>query len=182
VASAGLSPASAEGFEKGLKMDNDIALQGFEDTQRALLALLESLRRSLQLYTPHLDARLYNESSVLDAIRTQVIENPRTRFQLIIPPAESWRRACPHFLQLSQRLSSALELRTLAKGEPRERQEFSQSFLIADEHALLLLADPYRLVGSYAPQTSGKTKELLNFFQQIWEKSEPDPELRQLRI
>lgn len=159
-----------------------ISLNGPEDTQRALLDLVDGIQRSLHLYTPYVEPRLYNDNEVLDAIRAKIVERPRLRFQLLLPPAASWRRSCPRLLHLLERLSSAMELRTLGKNEPRERPEFAQEFMIADQTALLHLADPRRCLGSHDQAAFGKARELLNFFTEIWEKSQPDPELRRLRL
>jgi len=157
-------------------------VNGPADARRAAVTLISAVHRNLHLYTPYVDPRLYNDAEVVNAIRAQLIEHSRARFSLIFPPAEDWRRICPHFLQLTERLSSAMELRVLPKDEPRERPEFGQGFMIADHLRLLLLADPRRLIGNYEQDSSGKSKELLNFFLEIWEKSQPDPELRQLRL
>jgi hypothetical protein len=157
-------------------------LNGLEDTQCTIILLIKAIHRNLRFYSPNLDPRLFDDGEVLEAIRAKVIERPRTRFYLILPPAGDWRRACPHLLQLIERLSSALEARTLPPEEPRERPEFGQSFFIADDAKLVFLADPRRFIGSYEPYSSAKSKELLNFFQEIWEKSQPDLELRRLRL
>lgn len=163
-------------------MNQATPLDGAEDVRRAAVALIGSVRRHLHLYTPHIDPRLFEDVEVIDAIRSQIVQQPRTRFYFILPPAAEWRRDCPGLLRLSERLSSALELRTLAKDEPRERPEFGQAFFIADQAALLLLTDPRRLVGSHDQQGAAKTRELINFFMEIWEKSQPDPELRRLGL
>ena len=159
-----------------------ILLNSLEEVHGAMLALLAATQRSLHLYTPHLDPRLYNDSQVLDTIRAQVSRQPRLRFYLLLPPAARWRSDCPQLLQLAERLTSALSLRTLAPEEARERQEFLQSFAIADQRSLLHQPDPRHFVGSYTASGSGKARELFNFFMEIWEKAAPDPELRRLHL
>ena len=157
-------------------------LNSLEEVHGAMLDLLVATQRSLHLYTPHLDPRLYNDSQVLDTIRAQVSRQPRLRFYLLLPPAARWRSDCPQLLQLAERLTSALSLRTLAPDEARERPEFLQSFAIADQRSLLHQPDPRHFVGSYTAPGSGKARELLNFFMEIWEKAAPDPELRRLHL
>lgn len=161
---------------------DSLLLNGLDDTRRAMLALLEGTRFSLHLYTPYIDPRLYNDAEVLAALRQRVVEQPRIRMALLLPPAGHWRSACPHLLQLVERLTSAIQLRTLPANEPRERPEFGQGFLIADRRILLHQADPRGLVGSLQRGGSGEARELLNFFLELWEKSLPDPDLRRLHI
>jgi hypothetical protein len=157
-------------------------LNGLQDTHRALLALLEAARRSVHLYTPCLDPNLYNDTQVLDSIRARIRQQPRLQFSCLLPEASVWRSTCPRLLQLAERLPSALNLRILPGAEPRERPEFLQGFVIADQAILLHLADPRNLIGSFTEQGTGKARELLNFFMERWEKSVPDPELRRLHL
>ena len=157
-------------------------LNGLEEIHGALLALLAATRRSIHLYTPELESRLYNDPRILDAIRLQISRQPRLRFYLLLPPAARWRSTCPRLLQLAERLTSALSLRTLPADEPHERPEFLQAFVIADQRSLLHQPEPRHFVGSYTTQGSGKARELLNFFTEIWEKAAPDPELRRLHL
>ncbi len=157
-------------------------LAGLEAIHTAMLDLLAETRRSIHLYTPELDPRLYNDPQVLDAIRLQISRQPRLRLYLLLPPAARWRGACPRLLQLAERLTSALSLRTLPANEPRERPEFLQAFAIADQRSLLHQPEPRHFVGSYTAQGSARARELLNFFMEIWEKAAPDPELRRLYL
>lgn len=157
-------------------------LQDLTDSYTALLELLAGMQRGLHLYTPYLDGRLYNDPAVLDALRDRLCAQPRLRCQWIVPPAATWRQDCPGLLRLSERLTTALQLRTLPAEEPRERPQFAQSFIIADRSALLLHADPYRLQGHYVAQAGPAIRPLLDFFTEIWEKSAADPELRRLGI
>ncbi|MCP5423453.1 MAG: hypothetical protein H6970_00065 [Gammaproteobacteria bacterium] len=166
-----------------MNQDNQpLSLAGPEDARQALLALLEGVRRSLHLYTPYVDPRLYDDAQVLDTLRSRIVSQPRLRFCLLLPPAAEWRRECPRLVNLAERLSSSMELRTPAPDEPRERKEFGQSICLADEAGLLYLLDPRRLVGSFTPQRVAASREMMNFFQGVWEKSQADPELRNLRL
>jgi len=157
-------------------------LNGLEDSRQALLAVLESVRQRLDWYTPLLDKRLYNDSQVIDTLRRRLIARPKLQVALLLPSAAGWRYDCPQLQALAERLSGAVEVRTLPAGEPRERPEFSQAFAIADETALWWQREPYHFSGSYHPDGSGTSWELLNFFRLIWDKSEPDIEMRRLPL
>jgi hypothetical protein len=166
-----------------MNQDNEpLRLDGLEDTRQALLALLEGVRRSLHLYTPHVDPRLYDDAQVLDTIRARIVSQPRLQFCLLLPPAGEWRRQCPRLVNLAERLSSAMELRTPPRDEPMERREFGQTICLADEAGLLHLLDPYRLIGSFTAHRSAAAREMMNFFRALWEKSQTDAELRNLRL
>ena len=159
-----------------------MTLDGLDDSRRALLDLLDGLRRTLYLYAPLVRPELYNDADVLAAIRNRVVSQPKIRFHLLLPPAREWRSDCPGLVRLSERLTTALILRTPSREEAPDRPELGQAFAIADERALLRFSDPRRLIGGYEPQPSERMKELRELFRMLWERAEPDPDLRRLGI
>lgn len=157
-------------------------LAGLDDSRRAMLQLLDSVRRTLYLYTPLVRPELYNDDEVLSAIRNRVINQPKIRFQLLLPPARDWRNGCPGLVRLGERLTTALVLRTPNRRELPDRPELGQAFAIADDRSLLHFTDPRRLLGSYDPKPSERMKALLELFRELWNRSEADPDLRWLGI
>ena len=159
-----------------------IMLDGLDDSRRALLELLDGMRRTLIWYTPLIRSELYNDPDVLAAIRNRIVSQPRIRFHLLLPPARLWRSDCPGLVRLSERLTTALILRTPNRSEIPDSPELGQAFAIADERMLLRFSDPRRLLGEYERQPSDQMKELLELFQMLWNRSQADPELRRLGI
>ena len=157
-------------------------LNGLDDSRRALLDLINGMRRTLHLYTPLVRSELYNDSEVLAAIRNRVVTQPKVRFHLLLPPAREWRSDSPGLVRLSERLTTAMILRTPNRAEIPDSPELGQAFAIADERALLRFSDPRRLIGSYEPQPSERLKELRELFRMLWERAQPDPDLRRLGI
>lgn len=159
-----------------------ISLDGLNDSQGALLDLLGGMRRTLMLYTPVVRPDLYDDAKVIDAIRNRIVNQPKVRLHLVLPPAREWRSDCPRLARIGERLTSALLLRIPNRPEIPDRPELSQAFAIADERALLHFSDPRRLIGNYYPQPNERMKELLGLFHTIWDRSQTDPDLRWLGI
>ena len=157
-------------------------LDGLDDSRCALLELLDGMRRTLIWYTPLVRSELYNDPDVLAAIRNRIVSQPKIRFHLLLPPARLWRSDCPGLVRLSERLTTALILRTPNREEIPDQSELGQSFAIADEQALLRFSDPRRLLGTYESRPSERMKELLELFRMLWDRAQPDPELRRLGI
>ena len=157
-------------------------VNGLDQSRTALLDLLAGLGRVLYVYTPLVRAELYNDARVLAAIRQRVVNQPKLRLHWLLPPARAWRTTCPGLLSLSDRLSSALILRTPNPAETPDRPELGQAFAIADERALLRFSDPRRLIGVYQPKPSDRLKEVLELFRLLWERAHPDPDLQRLGL
>lgn len=159
-----------------------MTLDGLDDSRRAFLGLLDGMRRMLYLYTPLVRPELYNDPEVLAAIRNRVVNQPKVRFHLLLPPARDWRNGCPGLVRLGERLTTALILRTPNRQESPDRPELGQAFAIADDRTLLHFSDPRRLLGIYEPQPTERMKELLELFREIWNRAQADPDLRWLGI
>lgn len=159
-----------------------IPLEGVDDGRRALLDMIRNLRRTLYLYAPVVRPELYDDPEVLAAIRERVVSQPKVRLHWLLPPAREWRGACPRLVQLSERLTTALVLRTPNREESPNRPELGQAFAIADESSLLRFSDPRRLLGEYDSQPSERMRELLELFSMLWSRAQADSELRRLGI
>ena len=159
-----------------------IPLEGVDDGRRALLDMIRNLRRTLYLYAPVVRPELYDDPEVLAAIRERVVSHAKVRLHWLLPPAREWRGACPRLVQLSERLTTALVLRTPNREESPNRPELGQAFAIADESSLLRFSDPRRLLGEYDSQPSERMRELLELFSMLWSRAQADSELRRLGI
>ena len=164
------------------EQNTTMALDGLDDSRRAWLDLLDGMRRTLLLYTPLVRSELYNDADLLAAIRQRVVNQPKLRFQLLLPPARGWRGDCPGLVRLSERLTTSLILRTPNREETPDRPELGQAFAIVDERLLLRFSDPLRLIGAYETRSSERLKELLELFRRLWDRAHPDPDLQRLGI
>ena len=84
---------------------NPVSLDGLDDSRRALLELLNGMRRTLHLYTPMVRPDLYDDPEVLDLIRARVVDQPKLRLHRVLPPAKEWRNDCPRLARLAERLT-----------------------------------------------------------------------------
>lgn len=159
----------------------DGPLNGIDDSVKATTALIKSVRRQLCIYTPYVQSKLYNDIDILAELRRRIVDQPHIHCRLLLPPASEWRRGCAHLAQLAERLS-ALELRMLPREEPRERSEFVYGFMLADDAGLLHYTDPRLCTGTSISHGASKARHLQGFFNEFWEKSIPDQELRSLGI
>ncbi len=164
------------------EQDSPIVLNGLDDSRRALLDMLEEMRRTLYRYTPLVRAELYDDAKILATIRNRVVSQPRLRLHWVLPPAREWRNACPRLARLGERLTSSLILHTPIPEERLDRPELSQAFAMVDERSLLHFSDPRRLIGSYDPHPSERMKPLLELFRELWSRTQANPDLQRLGL
>ena len=146
----------------------------------ALTDLLAATRRQLFLYSPLVPTALFARPEVADALRRLIVEQPRVQVRMLLPPVRDWRADCPTLAGLIDRLG-ALELRIPPRDDTDSQAEQHYGFVVADQRNLLVLTDPRRCIG-YRGSGGIRARELLNLFNALWERSQPDRELRKLGI
>ncbi len=160
----------------------DVIIDGPAQASAALAELLAGARRRIDWYSPIVIPALHDQAAVTQALRQVVLDQPRLQGRLLLPPAGQWRGHCPVLAQLIDRLG-ALALRVIPKGVGEDQPEHGQSFVIVDHRPLLVLSDPRRLHGRYYPVSGGyRGRNLLNWFDTLWQQAPPDTELRKLGI
>lgn len=155
-------------------------LAGLEDSLQAAQSLLQSRWRNLAVYAPIVQPRLFDAQAFIAALRTRLLQQPRARGRLLLPPASDWRRDCPRLAALLERLS-ALELRWPDPHQNAQRTEASHMFMVTDE-MVLRHVDPQRGYGYFAQSDRRQAHELKGYFEDAWERAFRDAELRYVQL
>ena len=149
-----------------------------EQAQAHALALLQQAQRSLCIYTPDLERWLYNHSSVQEACTQFLLANPKNRLRILLNDSTSAVKDGHRLLQLSRRLSSSLQIRKLNPGYNYEET----AYLLADGNGLLLRPKLENTVGYALYNDPGQVRVLQTKFDQAWDVSVTDLDLRSLLV
>ncbi len=152
-------------------------LERFEHPQEArahALALLQQVRRSLCLHSPDLESWLYHHSSIQEACTRFLLANPRNRLRILVGDSAQAVRNGHRLINLSRRLSSNCLIRRLNPDYPKE----DDAFLLADDQGLLLRPKPAQPAGYACYRAAGRVRQLQARFEQAWDTSLSDPDLR----
>lgn len=166
-----------ENFELG-ETGIQAPVGGIADNRMAALAMAQQAKRSLRIMTRDLDAPIYNTRDFTDAV-TKLAARSRYSIILILIRDSSNVVANGHrIVELAYRLSSKIKLRKTCN----EYQNYNEAFLIADDVGFIhrKIADRYEGIVNF--KDSLQARSLAKFFDKVWEKSEPDPELRRLYL
>ena len=167
-AALGPRPESKEVVVDSLAQAHAIALQ-----------LVSQARRHLWLYTRDLDIKLYGTPEMLEAFKRFAIEARGGQLRILLQePLVALREHHP-LIQLVQRLSSTMLIRV-----PADEQDlkYPAAFLIDDRGGYLLRPLGSRYEGTANLHAPGRQRQLREYFDQVWERSLPDPELRPVHI
>lgn len=167
-----ISPATVQPGDKPLagRRPFDTAEQAREHA----LNLLRQARRSLSLFTPDLEAWLYNDLEVQQACALMLRGHPRNRMRVLIADSSRAIRESHRLLALSRRLTSTMQIRKLNPDYPMEQG----AYLIVDDHGLLVRPSVERFAGYALYQDAARARQRQQQFDTAWSHSLTDPELR----
>lgn len=138
------------------------------------LALMQQAQRRLCIYSHDLEPWLYHHSSVQETCTRFLLANPKNQLRILLRyPARAVKEG-HRLLGLSRRLSSNLLIRKLHPDYPNE----ALTFLLADDCGLLLLPEIGQTAGYALYQDPARNQQRHNQFNQAWDTSITDADLR----
>ncbi|MFI4968315.1 MAG: hypothetical protein ACHQAU_06255 [Gammaproteobacteria bacterium] len=153
-------------------------LETLADNRQGAVAVAAVAKRELLLFSHDLEPLLYDKEDFLKVVQALATRSRMSRIRIVCKDPGASVRAGHRLVGMVQRFSSYMEVRRAS----REYEQLTETFLVADEEALLFrpLATVYE---GYADTHSPlEARKYLRQFGDIWEKAEPDPEFRRLGI
>lgn len=141
--------------------------------------LIGAARHKLWIYTRDLDRLLYDRNEALDAIKRVALAGRGAQVLILCHEAGDAVRDGHRLLKLAARLSSFIQLRRPVTDEDRQ---YPSAFLLNDTGGFFLRTLGSRFEGEAETHAPGRQRTLLNYFEQVWNRAEPDIELRQLSV
>lgn len=145
-----------------------------DEARAHTLALMQQAQRSLCLYSADLEPWLYHHSSVLQACTRLLLAHPKNRLRILLRDVTASVKNGHRLLALARRLPSSCQLRKLNPDHPNE----AVSFLLADNQGLLLRPHPDQVAGYALYRDPGRARVRQAQFDQAWQNSLTDPDLR----
>ena len=153
-----------------------------DDRDQALAAiadLLAAARHEIAIYTRDLDPVLLDVPLILDAIKRIALSGHRARVRILVQEPRKAIADGHRLIALAQRLPSLIELRT---PEDEHDRQYASAFLINDRRGFLFRTLASRNEGEGSTYAPGRHAQLREYFDQVWERSVPSEELRQLAL
>ena len=158
----------------------EVKIHTAEENARAAISLAKQARYSLNIFSPVMDANVFDNPDFERCVSSLARLHPSTRIRILTTDSSTAVRNGHCLVRLAQTLTSSVFIHN---PSPEHHSEIS-AFLVADGVGLL-----YRNRGGnnhyeasvnfMSPQRAGK---LDNFFNNAWDMSTPDPQVRRLYI
>ncbi|MDT8405333.1 GNAT family N-acetyltransferase [Sulfuriflexus sp.] len=155
-----------------------IDLKGLEDNKQVAIHMAKQGQRSLYLFTPNLDPRVFDNDEFIDAVKNVALHNPRSHVKiLILNPSQVVSRG-HRIVELARRISSHVSIHRADS----EDYHHVDTFMVVDEVGIIRRAHNDRFEGLAEFNNPGEARLLLKTFHAAWERSQPEPELRRLHL
>lgn len=155
-----------------------LTLENSSDNYQLALSMLQQTRRDVAILSRHLDGRVYDTAEFIHAFTQLAVQHPRCRIRLLLKDVEPLVKYGHRIIELSRRLSSMIGIRTIHENY----REYNEAYMVFDERGIIKrhYADRYEGIANF--NDPKQARELIHFFNEIWNVSEPDPNLRRLHI
>jgi len=158
--------------------DLEYELETQHEARTAAQALAAQAQHTLLLHTENLEPAVYDDSVFLEAISRLARAHGHARIWILVQDS---RKAVLHghrLIEVARRLSSSIQLRRPAP----QYLGFHEALLLADGCGYLHRPIAGRFEGTVNFHDPGKVADWGKYFMEVWERSEPDAELRHLHL
>lgn len=152
---------------------------GLAAATEATLALIQSARRELWIYSRDLEPALYAQPAVLEALKQFAIAGRGGTVQVLLQEPGTAQAVGHPLLGLAQRMSTVFQFRM--PTDPVD-QQYPSAFLANDRDGYLFRLLGSRFEGDWSPAQPARCRQLEDHFGRVWERSRPCTELRVLGI
>lgn len=158
--------------------DNYQRLETLADNRAGAVAVAAVAKRELALFSHDLEPLLYDKDEFVSVVQALATRSRMSRIRIVCIDPGASIRAGHRLIAVAQRFSSYVE----ARRASRDHAQLAETFLVADEEAVLFRPVATRYEGFAGVHAPLQARQHLRQFDDIWEKAEPDPEFRRLGI
>lgn len=170
-------------FEQQLqqaRLGDDRVLQTEERSEvaAACLHMTRQAKFRLDIVSRDLEPRIFDNADYYEAVKQLAMNNTRSKIRILIQNSEHIAKYGHRLVELSQRLSSFIEIRL----QGRDFKEFNEAWLIADDCGWIRRPLSDRFKGECHFNAPRENQERSKQFTAMWDASIEDPNLRRLHL
>jgi len=155
-----------------------LSLESAADHRTVALAMARQAVRTLHIFTRDLDHAVFDTPEFEEAASHLARGSQYSRILILVQDSGAAVRRGHRLVDLAQRLSSKIEIRKPVA----EYADVNRAFFVADETGYITrqLADRYEAVANFSDRLAAR--DLVAFFNEVWQRSQQDSQLRRLHL
>ena len=160
------------------KDENDISLSSRDEVKIINIAMAQQTSRTIDIISRYLDPAIFDTPDFIDAIKNLSISSKFTKIRILIKDSDPMTKNGHRLIDLIQQLTSSIEVRKISE----EYKSYGEAFTLFDGKGVIYLRHSDRYEGLANFNRPRLATELSNFFNEVWEHSAPDANLRRLHL
>ena len=170
-------------FEQQLlqaQLGDDLLLRTEErdEVAAACLHMTAQAKFRLDIVSRDLEPALFDNADYYNAVKQLAMHNSKSRIRILIQNSEHISKYGHRLVELSRRLSSYIDIRLQGK----DFKEFNQAWLIVDDRGWIRRPLADRFKGECHFNSPREIQERSKQFNEMWDASVEDPNLRHLHL
>ncbi len=148
-----------------------------EDREQHLLAtqhMLQQCHRTVHIISRDLDPAIYAQPEFCDALTRIVLDNRRIQVRILVHEVQAIARGGHRLLEVANKLTGFIEMR---KPGP-DHKDYNGAMFVGDAIGFITRRTADRYLGKMNFNDQRESNLLINEFDEIWEKSIVDANLR----
>lgn len=170
-------PVDFSKFRIGVKYDT-LSVVDTKENASAALSLISQARKTIDIFTHDLEPNHLDSTLIAESIRIFIKISPNSKLRILLCDPEIVVKHGHRIVDLSRQFSSFISIRRTNE----EHRATAFSLLIVDEKAVLHRPHFTEARGTINFDSRYNCRQHLEFFNHVWDISEPASELRQLFI
>lgn len=158
--------------------DNDISLNSKDGVKVMNIALTQQASRNIDIISKHFDPGIFDTADFIEAIKQLSISSKFSKIRILINDSDHITKNGHRIIELIQQLTSSIEVRKISE----EYKSYNEAFSLYDGKGVIYLRYADRYNGFANFDRPRLVAELSNFFNEVWEHSCADSNLRRLHI
>jgi len=158
--------------------DNDISLSSRDAVKTMSIALTQQTSRSIDIISKYLDPGIFDNLDFIDALKKLSISSKFTKIRILLNNSEPMIKNGHRMIEIIQLLTSSIEVRKISE----EYKLRNNAFSLFDGRGVIYQSHADRYEGFANFDRPRLATELGNYFNEVWEHSTPDENLRRLCI
>ncbi len=156
-----------------------LACDSSKDMCRTVTAILRQARHRIDVLSPALAPLLPDDDAVLAEVRRLATSGRQARLRILIHDADPILRAGHRFIDLAQRLDSAIRVRSIVDADDLA---YPSGLLLNDVGGYLLQPNTLRPEATGCSHAPGDNGRLMRDFDALWQRAVPATSLRLLQL
>ncbi len=144
-----------------------------EDNQQVAVAMIQQTELYLDILSQDFDPEIYDNQACYEAIEKLALRSRHSRIRILLHDGKKAAQRGHQILHLAKHLSGLIQFRNI----PNVYKDRTDTFMIADRIGIMHRTDGI-LTAKVNFKNWPKIKPILKDFNDMWEESEPNPEVR----